>query len=303
MSFPSLPAALSGDRHEINGVAGRLSYYAAVGDRASQAPPLLLIHSVNAAASACEVKPLYDHYRATRAVYALDLPGYGHSDRSARFYSPRLMTDALHAMTEEIAARHGTGPIDAIAVSLSCEYLARASTERPSVYRSVGLVSATGLNRDKPFEGPAGTTRGKPWLLKALGRAPWSEALFRSLTRPGVIRFFLQKTWGSKAIDEGLLAYDVVTTRQPGASNAPFHFLSAFLFSADITRVYLSIPVPVWLAHGTRGDFTDYRYAPVIARSADWTIHVMQTGALPYFEDLAGFTTAYDGFLRDRVAG
>lgn len=57
--------------------------------------PLLLIHSVNAAASAFEVKPLFDYYRSRRPVYAIDLPGFGLSDRSDRCYSVRTMTDAV----------------------------------------------------------------------------------------------------------------------------------------------------------------------------------------------------------------
>ena len=52
--------------------------------RRRQGPPLLLVHSVNAAASAAEVRPLHEHYRATRTVLSLDLPGYGFSDRSDR---------------------------------------------------------------------------------------------------------------------------------------------------------------------------------------------------------------------------
>ena len=294
---PDLPDALSGRREVVDAGAPALSFYVdGPGPTPDAPPPLLLIHSINAAASAYEVKPLHDHYRATRTVYAVDLPGYGHSDRSDRPYTPRLMTDAVLSMVEVIRARHGDVAIDAIAVSLSCEYLARAATERPAAFRSVCLVSATGLNRDRPFDAPTGTTRGKLWLLAVLGRAPWSAALFRLLTRPGVIRFFLRKTWGSKSIDDGLLAYDIVTARQPGAANAPFHFLSAMLFSADITRVYRQVAAPVLLVHGTRGDFTDYRAAGLLQRTAGWSVHAMETGALPYFEDLAAFVAVRDGF-------
>ena len=59
--------------------------------------PILLVHSINASASAFEVAPLYDHYRQTRPTYAVDLPGFGLSDRSDRAYTIRLMTDALLA--------------------------------------------------------------------------------------------------------------------------------------------------------------------------------------------------------------
>jgi hypothetical protein len=67
---PALPAAVSGERFEFASRAGRLSAYVA-----GEGPPLLLLHSVNAAASAAEVRPLHEHYRATRTVFSLDLPG------------------------------------------------------------------------------------------------------------------------------------------------------------------------------------------------------------------------------------
>ena len=70
--------------------------------------------------------------------------------------------------------------------------------------------------------------------------------------------------------------------------------MSAFLFSADITTVYRTVEAPVWLVHGTRGDFTDYRFAPRLAALRGWTVQVMETGALPYFERLAAFVDAYD---------
>ena len=297
---PSLPSPLSGEAFDLDGPAGRIACYHAAPHDAERATPLLLVHSVNAAASAFEVRPLFDHYRATRPVYALDLPGYGRSDRGDRFYDPRLMTDAVHALADEIARRHGPGPIDAIGVSLSCEYVARAAVERPARYAAVCLVSATGLNRDKPFDAPPGTTRGLPWLLRFFERSRYSESLFRLLTRPAVIRFFLNKTWGSKDIDEGLFRYDVLTTRQPGASRAPFHFLSAYLFSADITRVYEALTMPVLLVHGTRGDFVDYRAADRLVREHAWHRHAMQTGAMPYFERLDEFVAKFDAFAERR---
>jgi pimeloyl-ACP methyl ester carboxylesterase len=45
---------------------------------------MLLIHSVNAAGSVAEMRPVYAHYGASRTVYATDLPGFGFSDRSDR---------------------------------------------------------------------------------------------------------------------------------------------------------------------------------------------------------------------------
>jgi hypothetical protein len=71
-----------------------------------------------------------------------------HAERSDRYYTPRLMTDAIHAMAAEIARIHGEAPIDALALSLAAEFLARAATEMPHGFRSIALVSPTGFDRN-----------------------------------------------------------------------------------------------------------------------------------------------------------
>jgi pimeloyl-ACP methyl ester carboxylesterase len=300
-SIPTLPPALSGARVEIDSSAGRLSFYVAgpvedVGGSADRTP-LLLLHSINASASAYEVRPLYEHYRQQRQVYALDLPGFGFSDRSDRQYLPRLMTDAVHAMVAEIQRLQGDAPIDVISVSLSSEYAARAAQEAPARFRSVALVSPTGFNRGAPFNGPPGSNRGIAWLRRFFFNPRWSDGLYRWLTKRGVIRYFLRKTWGSRQIDDGMLEYDVLTTSQPGAKFAPYWFVSAYLFSADITRVYQSLTMPVWMVHGVRGDFIDYRHKSAYAGRSNWTFDIMPTGALPYFERCDDFVALYDSFL------
>jgi pimeloyl-ACP methyl ester carboxylesterase len=256
---------------------------------AGQGPPLLLVHSINAAASAHEVRPLFEHWQATRTVFAPDLPGYGASSRADRAYTPRLFTDALHGVVREIGTRCGAGPVDALAVSLGCEFLARAAAEQPARFRSLALVSPTGLNGTTPRRGAPGSTRAVPGLHAALSVPLWAAPLFRTLTRPGVVRFFLEKTWGSKAIDERMWAESVAVARAPGAHHAPLAFLGAGLFSADILSVYEALPMPVWACHGTRGDFTDYRGKRFLEGRANWRFTVFDSGALPYFEQPEAF--------------
>ncbi len=286
------PPAVSGERFYTQGDAGRVACYVA-----GSGPPLLLVHSVNAAASAAEVRPLYEHYRASRTVYAIDLPGFGASERSDRVYTPRLMTDALLQVLDAIATRGHASPVNALAVSTGCEFLARAAAEHPERLGHLALVSPTGLRGKVPRRGPAGSTRGLPWLYRALRGPGWGGALYRGLTRPAVIRYFLERTWGSKAIDEQLWAYDVLTARLPGSEYAPLYFLSGGLFSADILSVYESLTQPVWLSHGTRGDFTDYQGRSWLEGRGNWRFSVYPTGALPHFELPERFIADYDDFL------
>ena len=294
-----LPPALSGERREFVGQrAGRLSYYVA----GEGGPPLLLVHSVNAAASAYEVRPLFEHYRRERRVYALDLPGFGFSDRSEREYTPRLMADAIHDMLDEIAREAGPEQLDALALSLSSEFLSRVATENAERFRSLALVSPTGFGKGEQYYGEPGSVRGTKLVQQIFNFPLWSRPFFDLLNSGPSAKYFLAKTFGSyESIDQGLLEYDYLTSHQPGGQNAPYYFVSGLLFSADIDRVYESVEPPTWLAYGINGEFSDFSdTANVEARG--WHIQSFDAGALPYFEQPEAFIAAYDAFRERALA-
>lgn len=285
------PAAAARRGHR--GRAGRTSFQVA-----GHGAPMLLLHSINAAASAYEVRPIFRHFAASRRVYAPDLPGFGRSDRSSREYGVRLYVDAIHDMLDEIARESGDAPVDALALSLTSEFLARSAREQPARFRSLALVAPTGFRAgSERLREAEGRTFEVPFVYGILGAGPVGRGLFRLLTRPASIRYFLRRTFGSSRIDEGLAARAVRTSRLAGAERAPFAFLSGRLFSRDIRNVYEALRLPVWLAHGTRGDFTDYRGADWVRTRPHWTVTVFETGALPHFEVPREFLGAYERFL------
>jgi pimeloyl-ACP methyl ester carboxylesterase len=296
-----LPPAVSGERHEFTGRAGRLSYY--VAGETGQAAPLLLIHSINAAGSAYEVRPLFEHYKTHRRVYALDLPGFGFSERSDRQYTPRLYTDAILDMLEQIARDVGPTPVDTLALSLSAEFLARAAIDAPERCRSLALVTPTGFRRSQERYAEIGATLGNSFVRDLFDLPLWSRPFYDLLTSKPSIRFFLAQTFGAyEPIPTELVEYDYLTTHQPGAQHAPYAFVSGLLFSADIGRIYDALQLPVWLAYGTRGAFSNFQDLKNVQVGENWSIQAFGTGALPHFEQLEAVTTAYDGFLA-RITG
>ena len=286
----TMQPAIDAELRETDARAGRLAYYVA-GD----GPPLLLLHSINAAGSAYEIKPIFEHFRDTRTVYAPDLPGFGYSDRSRRDYDVRLYVDAVHDMLDVIGE---ATPIDALALSLSSEFLARAAVEATANLNSIALVTPTGFRRGSDsLRGPAGSTREMAAVKTIVNFPLWRGGLYRTLVRPGSIRYFLRRTWGSADIDAGLAAYDDITTHQPGAENAPLAFLSGSLFSRDIRDVYEALTLPVWLGHGTRGDFRDFSEADWAEARSNWQVQAFASGALPHFEVPEPFFASYSAFL------
>ena len=286
-----LPAPFSADRTALQGPAGELTVYCA-----GEGPPVLLVHTVNAAASAAEVRPLFEELQQHHTVYTFDLPGYGLSERQAVRYTIRIMTDSIKSVVQWIQSKHPGERIWGFGTSLSCEFVARCAVEDPHLFSALTLVSPTGFRGLKSYRGEPGSSRYVSWLDAILRGPGWGGFLFRQLTRPKVIRYFLERTWGSKNIDEVLWQYDVLTTRQPNAEYAPLSFLSAALFSADIHTLYDQLQLPVLVIHGTKGDFKDFRGMGMVANKANWTIQVIDGGAMVYFEKPKEFFDAIDSW-------
>jgi len=287
-----LPPAVSGERKSFDGQAGKLTYYVA-GSRSAR--PLLLIHSVNAAASSFEARPLFEHYRCSRRVYSLDLPGFGFSERSARAYTPRLMTNAILDMMNVIASEMGKVPVDAIGLSLGNEFLARAASEQPERFRSLALISPTGFRHKDQYYAETSSVLGNPKTLKIFLFPLWSRPLYDLINTRVSQRSFLKKVFSTYGDSyEALLAYDYLSAHQKGARFAPFTFVSSLLFSTDIDRVYDSLTMPVWVAHGKFSKFTEVDHSKVTVRG--WTVQTFSTGGFPHYEQPEQFFAAYDAF-------
>lgn len=290
-----LAPALAGELRDHRGRSGRVAVYVA-----GEGPPLILVHSVNAAASAFELRTVFEHARRTRRVYAPDLPGFGQSDRSARRYDIALYVHAVDDLLDLVAADCGSVPVDALALSLGCEFAARAALARPERFRSLSLVAPTGLARlAKPVAiGEAGASRELPGLRRVLDGPIWGQPLYDLLVSRRSIRYFLRRTCGTSAVDEGLVDYCYATAHRPGARHAPYAFLSGALFGRDIRAVYERLSLPVWMPHATRGDFRQPPEALGALRDrTNWRIEPMPTGALPQFEAPERFLRAFDDFL------
>ncbi|MEL7312537.1 MAG: alpha/beta hydrolase [Pseudomonadota bacterium] len=279
-----LPPPLDGDLHQLHGRAGRLAYYVQ-----GNGPPVLLVHSINAAGSAYEMRPLVERLCKEHRVYAVDLPGFGLSDRSDRDYNIALYATAVEDMLAHIALSEQQA-IRVVSLSLSSEFVARALNQNqtpsaPFTVDGLVMITPTGFRRgDDKRTGPEGSSREIRWFSRLLKLGSLGKNAFSLLAKPKTIRYFLKRTWGSDNIDEGLWHYDTLTTQQPGAHFAPVAFLSGKLFSRDCHSLYRSLRLPVLVIHGTRGDFKDFRGSQWTDSESNWRIEPYPTGALVHFE-------------------
>ncbi len=269
-----LPYAMNAERIEFESkTAGKISYYV---DQQKPGRPLVLIHSINAAASAHEMRPLFEQFRLQRPVYALDLPGYGFSDRQRQHYDPLLFEDAI---TDMLASQVGE-PADVVALSLGCEFAARSALRRPELYHSLAFISPTGFNL------PVNKRTGGSDSLYGLFTLPlWRRPLYDLITTRGSIQFFLQKSFVGP-VPPSLVNYAYATSHRPGAEHAPLAFISGKLFTPAVrTTIYELITTPSLVIFDRDGYTRFDTLASLIKTNPHWrAVKLAPSFGLPQFE-------------------
>ncbi|MDX1664863.1 MAG: alpha/beta fold hydrolase [Candidatus Promineifilaceae bacterium] len=281
-----LPLALNAERHLFTSAgAGLLNYYEAEGE----GTPLVLLHSINAAASAYEVRPLFEHYRGQQPVYALDLPGFGLSERSDRHYSPQMYAAAIRDFLEKIVEE----PADVVALSLSSEFAARAALENPHLFRSLTLISPTGFSEKESEANGAPSEE----LHRLFSFPLWSRPLFDLISSRPSINYFLQKSFHGSA-DEDMAAYGYLSAHQPGAHHAPLYFISGRLHTPQVQeKLYERLALPVLVLYD-EDPYTAFGALPdLLLAHPNWSaVRVRPTRGLPHFEQLETVARVLDNF-------
>ena len=141
-----------------------------------------------------KVMPLYEHYRRSRTVYAPELPASGFSERGDRDYSPRMMTDAVHAMIAEIQQIHGSAA-RCVGDFAGAEFWCGRRWKTESVRSLAPWISPTGFNRKTPEEAPPAVRAPCQHFVKS---CRGGQIFFRAADQQGQYSLFPEKTWGSK---------------------------------------------------------------------------------------------------------
>ena len=260
--------------------AGEVALYRAGAEHDGE--PVLLVHSVNAAASSYEMRPLFTALSAVRPTYALDLPGFGRSSRRAVSYRPEMFVMAIRAALDR------TGPAHVVALSLGSEFAAAAALAQPEHVLSLSMISPTGLSSRS-------STSRMPWLERFLSAPVVGQTAFDLLTTRASIRWFLDKSFHGGP-DPGLVTYAHASAHQPNARFAPAAFVSGALFTPDAAaRLYANVQAPLLVLYDTDPYSTFTRLPELLERAADASAtRIPGTSGLPQFEELMPVMDALD---------
>lgn len=266
---------------------GRVGYYQ---DPRGTSRPLVLVTSINAAASAYEMKPIYDSYAGARPVYVLEWPGFGSSDRLDVRYTPDLMAAALKTLIALVGQE-----VDVVALSLGSEFAARAALGEPRI-RSLALISPTGLGTARDGSRAAEDAARAERLYGQLSNPAYAGALYGVIASGVSIRYFLSRSFVGPA-DTGLVEYSYLSTRPEGARNGPLQFIAGLPFtSGAYTTLYSRLTIPTLVLYDRDGFVNFARLPEFDALPNVSVVKITPSLGLPQFEQMPQVKAALEAF-------
>ncbi|MEX2581953.1 MAG: alpha/beta hydrolase [Gemmatimonadota bacterium] len=249
--------------------------------RSGTGRPLVLLHSINAVASAHEMRPLVQRFQreTKRPIYVLEWLGFGHSDRPETDYTPELLESQLaHFLTTVVRPRDGA---DVIGLSLGATYAAELGRRRPDLIRTLVGIEPTGVG-EEPRE------IGKGWSHLLFTLPGVQRAFYDRLTTPDALYEFARENLFSQefGVPDEYVEYGAETARMEGASRPLDDFLEGRLFPEHGGDAFLHLPQPLLIIHGTVTDrrMESYSDLPELEGRANTNIVPLPTGALPHWE-------------------
>ncbi len=267
---------------------GQRIHYARRGD----GDPVLLIHGINAAASAYEMRKVFLGLEDAFEVIAPDLPGFGASERRRMDYTATLYVDFIHDFCRE---RIGTA-CHVIASSLGAAYVIRAAYLAPELFRKLLLIAPTGI-RALADERPTCGRR----LARDILFSPVGTLLFRLLRTRTAIRYFMttQGFYDPRCLTRAYEDYLYRTMRAANAKYAPIAFLTG-MANCNISLAFGRLPMPVQLVWGKDARTTPaWQAEDFLARKPDAQLVLFERCALlPHDEQADRFNQLAKRFLR-----
>jgi pimeloyl-ACP methyl ester carboxylesterase len=253
------------------------AYYA----RAGAGRPIVLVHSINAVASAHDMRPLVQRIQreTNRPLYVLEWLGFGHSDRPETSYTPPLLESQLeHFLSRILRPEDG---VDLIGFSLGAAYAAEVARRRPDLVRTLVAIEPAGLGQE-PRE------IGKGWSKLLFTLPGVQRAFFDRLTTPEALYAFARDNLFTPdfGVPDEYVDYGAETARMEGASYPLDDFLSGRLYPDDAADTFLHLSQPLLIIHGSVQDrrLESYSELPELATRPKTTVVSLPTGALPHWE-------------------
>jgi len=276
---------LPGELGYYDWVHGRVVFY-----RLGQGPPLLLIHHPHAGGSSWEWRKVFPALANEYTVFALDLLGFGLSEKPNVPYSGRLLAELVHDFLEDVVVE----PAHAIGSGLSASYLVNVAVRRPNCLQKLVLVNPTGM-------AAAALPPVEQVAFRALSSPVLGTSLYNTIvSRQALLEELRRHIYYDPAMVAPAMVNDIYTfAHQPGSQFAAAAYFSGRL-SLPMRLAFSSLTQPALLVWGRDAYYTPVGDAmDLLYRHPQAELEIIdECGMIPHDEKAGEFLQAAKEFLR-----
>lgn len=231
-----LPPAVEGEHLTFEWRGSRVAY-----TRLGAGAPVILVHSIHAAASSYEWRRVAADLACRHTVYLLDLLGFGRSER------PRVRyTSAMYvALVDDFARRVVGEPAALVASSLSAAYAIAIGARDAARFPALVLVGPTGLTRLNTPSPTGGSIARSIVEAPVLGTTLWNLLV----SKPSMRRFLRMSYADKSIVTEPFVEAHWQAAHQPGAKHAPASFVG-HLLDLDARESFHRLTQPTFILWG-----------------------------------------------------
>ena len=250
-------SALGGQARFFNWKYGSVFYKTA--GQENPGPPLVFVHGIGAGSSSFMWRKNYDVLAQDFSVYALDLLGFGFSEKPASApYSADLYVELITDFIREVSGY----PANVIASSLGAAYVVHVADEHPELIHSLVLNAPAGGDSFRTRPGMAGAAfyglLQSPVLGTSFHNVMASERSIRDYARR-------QLFYDHRRITDRLVAHLYATSHQAGAQHAIAAFVAGYL-NTDMRDAFARLEQPSLVVWGKQDLTTPVENALALSR-------------------------------------
>ena len=221
--------------------------------------PLVFVHGISAGSSSFMWRKNFDVLAQDFSVYALDLLGFGFSEKpGSAAYSADLYVELITDFIREVSGY----PVNIIASSLGAAYAVRVADEHPELIRSLVLNAPAGTDSFRTRPGMAGAAfyglLQSPVLGTSFHNVMASERSIRDYARSHLF-------YDHRRVTDRLVAHLYATSHQAGAQHAIAAFVAGYL-NTDMRGAFARLSQPSILVWGKQDLTTPVENAMALLR-------------------------------------
>ncbi|BAZ49462.1 hypothetical protein NIES4103_20740 [Nostoc sp. NIES-4103] len=253
---------------------GKMVYYTATGSpwqndtiTKGEKETLVFLHGFGGGSSAYEWSKVYPAFAAEYRILAPDLIGWGRSEHPVRNYQ----IDDYLTTIREFFEQTCTGPVTAIASSLTAAFTIRVAIAHPDLFKSLILITPAGLS-------DFGENYSRSFFAQIVS-IPFVDRLLYSTgvaTTNGIRSFLEQRQFAqpNRIYDEIVEAY-LQSAQQPNAEYAALSFVRGDL-CFDLSLYIQQLTTPTAIIWGQESEFTGPEIGRCLAQNNPQAIRIFQ---------------------------